>query len=83
MKMWFAKWFGGRTPEEDTDEPARFAAPNVSRPDEPATTMPSRAAGPAQTPAKTRAKAPPASGFDPYNSGSFERRSAWERVSRR
>jgi hypothetical protein len=22
-------------------------------------------------------------GFDPYNSGAFERRNAWERVSRR
>lgn len=79
MKMWFAKWFGGRTREEDTDEPARFAPPNVSRPDQPATTTPSRASGAVRTPAK----AAPAGGFDPYNSGSFERRSAWERVSRR
>jgi hypothetical protein len=76
MKMWFAKWFGGRTREEDTDEPARFAAPNVSRPAEPASSSPSQ-------PARTPAKATPAAGFDPYNSGSFERRSAWERVSRR
>jgi len=79
MKMWFAKWFGGQTREEDTDEPARFAAPNVSRPDQPAATTPSRTSGPARTPANGA----PAGGFDPYNSGSFERRSAWERVSRR
>ena len=79
MKMWFAKWFGGRTREEDTDEPARFAAPNISSPAQPATTTPSRDSGPSKTPGK----AAPAGGFDPYNSGSFERRSAWERVSRR
>jgi hypothetical protein len=76
MKTWFAKWFGGRTEEVDTDEPARFAAPNVSKSAEPATSLPSR-------PARTPVKAAPAGGFDPYNSGSFERRTAWERVSRR
>jgi hypothetical protein len=70
--MWFAKWFRGRTEETDTDEPARVAAPNVSRPPTPATVMPPRAA-----------KGPARKGFDPYNSGSFERRNAWERVNRR
>jgi len=70
--MWFAKWFRGRTKEVDTDEPARFAAPNVSKPATPAPVPPPRAAN-----------APAVKGFDPYNSGSFEQRNAWERVSRR
>jgi hypothetical protein len=68
--MWFAKWFGGRNEVEDADEPARFAAP----------------APPPQQSAATVARkksAPAGGGFDPYNSGSFERRNAWERVSKR
>jgi hypothetical protein len=73
--MWFAKWFGGRKEEIDTDEPARFAAPNVSKPAAPAAVTPPPAASPT--------KAPGQKGFDPYNSGSFARRNAWERVSRR
>jgi hypothetical protein len=72
--MWFAKWFGGRKEEVENDEPARFAAP----------VPPER---PPVTPAKPAAKpipgARPKAGFDPYNSGSFERRNAWERVKRR
>ena len=74
--MWFAKWFGGRRDEEDTDEPARFAPP-VSTPTQPATPEAARPANPVKSPA------PKQKGFDPYNSGSFERRSAWERVNRR
>jgi len=66
--MWFAKWFGGRNEVEDTDEPARFAAPATPAPQQSAATV--------------RLKKP-GSGFDPYNSGSFERRNAWERVSKR
>jgi hypothetical protein len=68
--MWFAKWFGGRNEVEDTDEPARFAAPATPAPQQSATTAVVR-------------KTKPGSGFDPYNSGSFERRNAWERVSKR
>jgi hypothetical protein len=75
LLTWFAKWFGGRKEaSEDTDEPARFAPPTVRRPEEPARTSPARTPGLAAAPKK---------GFDPYNSGSFERRHAWERVSRR
>jgi hypothetical protein len=73
MIMWFAKWFGGRNEVEDTDEPARFAAP------------PTRPAQPEQsntTSVRTK-KTGSVKGFDPYNSGSFERRNAWERVSKR
>jgi hypothetical protein len=75
--MWFAKWFGGR-PEvsEETDEPARFAPPTMRRPEEPAdTTSRVRKPGPLA--------AAPKKGFDPYNSGSFERRNAWEKINRR
>ena len=73
--MWFAKWFGGRKEEVDDDEPARFSAPApIGRPDP---TPPTTVAKPA---AKTGAKP---KGFDPYNSGSFERRNAWERINRR
>ncbi|HEY7638952.1 MAG TPA: hypothetical protein VH814_04435 [Steroidobacteraceae bacterium] len=69
--MWFAKWFGGRNEVEDTDEPARFAAPPGRDVQQPATTIVGQK--------KTRS----GSGFDPYNSGSFEKRNAWERVSKR
>ena len=70
--MWFAKWFGGRNEvQEDTDEPARFAAPPTREPQQSATTM------------VRQKKARAGSGFDPYNSGEFEKRNAWERVSKR
>jgi hypothetical protein len=73
--MWFAKWFGGRKEvSEETDEPARFAPPTTRRPEEPAHTVQARKPG---SPAVAK------KGFDPYNSGSFERRNAWEKVSRR
>jgi hypothetical protein len=68
--MWFAKWFGGREEVEDTDEPARFAAPATPAPQQSATVA-------------RKKNAPAGSGFDPYNSGSFERRNAWEKVSKR
>jgi hypothetical protein len=75
--MWFAKWFGGRRDEEeDTDEPARFAPP-VPPPAQPANSAAARPADPVKSPA------PKQKGFDPYNSGSFEHRNAWERVNRR
>ena len=69
--MWFAKWFGWRNGSEDTDEPARFAPAETRRP-EPST---------ATIVAKKQAAS--AKGFDPYNSGAFEKRNAWERVSKR
>jgi hypothetical protein len=73
--MWFAKWFGGRKEvSEETDEPARFAPPTIRRPEEPAHTSPARKPSPPAPAKKT---------FDPYNSGSFERRNAWEKISRR
>jgi hypothetical protein len=69
--MWFAKWFGGREEVEDTDEPARFQAPATRPPQPSATTI------------IGKQKPRSGSGFDPYNSGEFEKRNAWERVSKR
>lgn len=68
--MWFAKWFGGREEVQETDEPARFAAP-ATPPQQSAPTM------------VRGKKTGSVKGFDPYNSGSFEKRNAWERVSKR
>lgn len=76
--MWLARLFGGRKAEAE-DEPARFAPP--ARPVQPVERSPSVASP------KRGIHADPAgkvkSGFDPYNSGSFERHNAWERVIRR
>ena len=70
--MWFAKWFGGREEVDDTDEPARFVAPPTPVPQQPAPAIACKK--------KARSSG---NGFDPYNSGSFEKRNAWERVSKR
>jgi hypothetical protein len=75
-KMWFAKWFGGRDDAIEADEPARFAPPEVPRPAQPT-------AQPVHATAKANSRPAPKQGFDPYNSGSFERRNAWERINRR
>ena len=71
MIMWFAKWFGGRNEVEDTDEPARFNAP------------PTRSAQRSDTTIVRKNKTGSVKGFDPYNSGAFEKRNAWEKVSKR
>jgi hypothetical protein len=73
--MLFGKWFN-RHRDEENDEPARFSAPQIVRPAEEDSTQ-TRGANP--KPAKPK----PANGFDPYNSGAFERRNAWERITRR
>ena len=65
--MWFAKWFGGRK-DRDDDEPARFA------PVAPRSTAPAKRV---QGPDKQGK-----SGFDPYNSGSFDKNQAWGKVLR-
>lgn len=69
--MWFAKWFGGRNEVEDTDEPARFTAP------------PARSTQGSDTAIVRAKKTGSVKGFDPYNSGAFEKRNAWEKVSKR
>jgi hypothetical protein len=73
--MWFAKWFGGRSDQDD--EPARFAPP-APKSVAPAKRVKSNAGG-AQASAGAKQVN---SGFDPYNSGSFDRNQAWERVLR-
>jgi hypothetical protein len=69
--MWFGKWFGGRNEVQETDEPARFAAPPTRDPQQSTTTR------------VGKKKVRSGNGFDPYNSGAFEKRNAWERVSKR
>ena len=71
--MWFAKWFGGRNEvqDQDTDEPARFTAP------------PTRSAQRSDTMIVRKNKTASVKGFDPYNSGAFEKRNAWAKVSKR
>jgi hypothetical protein len=71
--MWFAKWFGGRSVEED--EPARFA-PAAPRPATPARHVQSNAGGATAGAGTKQVKR----GFDPYNSGSFDRNQGWGRV---
>jgi hypothetical protein len=74
--MWFAKWFGRDAENEhENDEPARFSAPQppVEAVTDARLTNASKAAGSAK----------PKKGFDPYNSGAFERKNAWERTNLR
>jgi hypothetical protein len=75
--MWLARLFGGRKAEAE-DEPARFAP--SARPVQPMKrSVPSAKRGIHANKVADKVK----SGFDPYNSGSFERNNAWERVIRR
>jgi hypothetical protein len=76
--MWFARLFGGR--KGDDSEPSEF-------PPHPAATAPkpmSVAVRPSPQHDKNSGskKAPKAKGFDPYNSGEFDKQKAWERVIR-
>lgn len=72
--MWLARLFRGWKVTQE-DEPARFAPQVTSiKPSQPVKRTPVTGGN---TPAKVT------SGFDPYNSGTFERANAWERVTRR
>jgi hypothetical protein len=75
--MWLARLFGGRQGKE------KGVAPRVSdSPAPPVKRSPSignARRGIHADKVSNKAK----SGFDPYNSGSFERGNAWERVIRR
>jgi hypothetical protein len=75
--MWFAKLFGGR--QDDDSEPSEFPpqrAGNAPRPT-PIAVRPSL-----QQKNSPQPKGRPAKGFDPYNSGEFDKYKAWERVIR-
>lgn len=81
--MWLARLFGGRKVQAE-DEPARFAPP--AQPVQPVKSSPaigtaSRGIHAGKVADKMADKVK--SGFDPYNSGSFKRANAWERVIRR
>jgi hypothetical protein len=71
--MWFAKFFGGR---EDDSEPSEHPPHPVALPQKAA---PSNARPVSKS---ENGKKPAAKGFDPYNSGSFDKNQAWERVIR-
>lgn len=73
--MWFARFFGRHDDHSQDEQPT--AAPSA----QPATvdTVTARSLRPVGAGV---AKAKP-KGFDPYNSGEFKRRNAWERVGRR
>jgi hypothetical protein len=77
--MWFAKLFGGRDEREDDEEPTAVA-PHRAVAQMPTTSAVTKRPATAPVPGSEVAKR---KGFDPYNSGSFERRNAWERVNRR
>ena len=73
--MWFAKWFGGRETPTDDDEPARFTVVRTARPEQDTTQS--------RTVAKTPKKTGKGKGFDPYDSGAFDRRNTWDRTNLR
>ena len=74
--MWFAKWFGGRSDQED--EPARFAPPPAPKSATPAKRVQTNTGAATAATGSKQVKR----GFDPYNSGSYDRNQAWERVLR-
>lgn len=74
--MWLAKLLGGRDIEGADEEPTAVPPP-------PAAAAPVIARPPSRPAAKARVIDPKRKGFDPYNSGAFERRNAWERIGRR
>ena len=74
--MWFAKLFGGR---EDDSEASEFPPHPAA-----ASLKPTPSSVRPVTHDKGSAPRKPASGkgFDPYNSGSFDKNRAWEKVIR-
>lgn len=74
--MWFCKLFR-RNKEEDAYEPAAHPPPAQAD-------LNGQGASAPKTASTTPAAKPKSDyGFDPYNSGAFEKRNAWERVNRR
>lgn len=76
--MWFGKWFGRQADDDhENDEPARFSAPQRTAETCASTRGTHTATSSAQAKPKNK------KGFDPYNSGAFERKNAWERTNLR
>ena len=73
--MWFARLFGGRRADDD-DQPT--ATPPVPRKEAP----PRASNRPAVASVKREPNDKKGKGFDPYNTGSFQRNAAWDRVNR-
>lgn len=73
--MWFAKWFGGR--KKDDSEPSEHPPHPLAR----ATAASIRSRRPSREIVQKQRVASE-KGFDPYNSGTFDRNKAWERVRR-
>jgi hypothetical protein len=71
--MLLKKLFGQRKPPEETfdpgEEPARFTVPVVAEE--------------LDLKKRNQEQLKPKGGFDPYNSGSFKKENAWERVTRK
>lgn len=77
--MWIARLFGARGGQDDDEQPT--AAP-PSPPEVPTAVTASSSAKAAQKLAvKRRSHDSQRKGFDPYNSGAFQRH-VWERVNR-
>lgn len=85
--MWFARLFGGRAEETVDDEAPASAPVPVHAPAAKPEIAPRRPANahPGTSPGRPKERRSDSrnKGFDPYNSGTFERRNAWERVGRR
>lgn len=74
--MWFCKLF--RRNKDEDYEPAAHAPPPSAQ-----TKGVNGQASSAPKTASTASKPKSDYGFDPYNSGAFEKHNAWERISRR
>ncbi|MBC7984195.1 MAG: hypothetical protein H7Y02_10110 [Candidatus Obscuribacterales bacterium] len=69
--MWIKKIFSSRTPKDDPgEEPARVAPTHTQT-------------GAHDLKKQTEQRLKPKGGFDPYNSGTFQRDDAWKRVTRK
>lgn len=73
--MWFEKLFGRHRKIEHPAKLNKPARPTRRDPD-----RPHPAVG---TPSEDVPRSHQGEGFDPYNSGAFQKRNAWERVARR
>jgi len=76
--MLFEKLFGRRRKVEHPANLTRPARPAKPNPDHPQPADRSASADGRPVPGAHQAE-----GFDPYNSGAFKKRNAWERVNRR